>query len=327
VLQGRASRCSAALLLLLGAVPLQAQPREPIVYTLRVHDAESHLLDVEATVPTEGRPSVELRMARWSPGFYRVEDYAAKIQELRARDDGAPLEVERVRGNRWRVATNGASSVVVAYRLLCDQRSVTTNWVSSELGVLNGAATFLTLVETGPRPHEVRLERPATWKRAMTALGAAPGGRADHYRARDYEVLVDSPILAGDLDVHEFEVAGSRHVLVDAGPRGAWDGRRAAADLERFVRAVRAFWGFLPFERYLFLNVFRQAAAWNTRTRRCSPRTPSASRRPKATSAGWRSSATNTSTPSMSSGFGQSSWGRSTTRASRARRACGCRRA
>ncbi len=235
--------------------PLEAQAREPIAYTLKVADAERHLLDVEARVPTEGRPSIELRMARWSPGFYRVEDYAAKVQGLEARSEaGAALEVERVRGNRWRVATGGARSVAVSYRLLCDQRSVTTNWVSSDLGVLNGAATFLTLVEAARRPHAVRIERPPGWRAAMTALAGGP----DEFRAADYDTLVDSPILAGDLDVHEFDVDGSRHALVDAGPRGSWDARRAASDLERFVRAVRAFWGFLPFQRYLFLNVFRQ---------------------------------------------------------------------
>jgi predicted metalloprotease with PDZ domain len=92
----------------------------------------------------------------------------------------------------------------------------------------------------------------------MTALDRAESGLPDHYRAPDFDTLVDAPILLGDLDVHEFTVEGSRHFLVDAGERGAWDARRAAADLERFVRAVHAFWGFLPFQRYLFLNVFRQ---------------------------------------------------------------------
>jgi hypothetical protein len=44
--------------------------------------------------------------------------------------------------------------------VFCNQRSVTTNNVSSEMGVLNGAPTFMTLVETARRPHDVRLELP-----------------------------------------------------------------------------------------------------------------------------------------------------------------------
>jgi predicted metalloprotease with PDZ domain len=147
--------------------------------------------------------------------------------------------------------------VVVSYRLSCQGRSVTTNWVGDDLAVFNGGAAFVTLDETSRRPHEVRLDLPAKWKRSVSALGAAPDGVPNHYRADDFGTLVDSPIVAGDPVVHEFEVDGSRHALVNLGEMGDWDGKRAARDLESIARENRRFWGPLPFKRYLFLNVFR----------------------------------------------------------------------
>jgi len=66
----------------------------------------------------------------------------------------------------------------------------------------------------------------------------------------DFNALVDSPIVAGALDVHESVVDGRRHLLVDAGERGSWDGARAAADLEKVVGAVRRLWGFLPYKHH-----------------------------------------------------------------------------
>jgi predicted metalloprotease with PDZ domain len=149
-----------------------------------------------------------------------------------------------------------------SYRITGDRRSVTSNWVSEDLVVLNGAPTFLTLVEPGdrPRPHDVRLELPAKCRRSISALPAPPHGGPNDYRAADYDTLVDSPIVAGDLSIHEFEVEGSQHLLADAGAIGPWDGARAAGDLEKIVRATRRFWGFLPFRRYVFLNVFRAGA-------------------------------------------------------------------
>lgn len=69
---------------------------------------------------------------------------------------------------------------------------------------------------------------------------------------------MDSPILAGDLAIHEFDVNGSRHYLVNAGEVGQWDGERGAQDLQQLVRETRRFWGFLPYKKYVFLNVFRQ---------------------------------------------------------------------
>lgn len=242
------------------APPARTAPApEPIVYTVKFPAPDKHLAQVEATIPTGGQASVELMMPVWSPGFYRIEDYAGRVQELSARaPDGTALRVEQPKKNRWQVQTGGAATVVVSYRLLCNGRSVTTNWVGDDLAVPNGAPTFVTLVERGARPHDVKLELPAKWKRSMTGLDAAPDGLPDHYRAADYDTLVDSPIGAGNLAVREFEVDGSKHFLVNAGDAGAWDGQRAADDVEKIVREHRRMWGFLPFKRYVFLFVFRQ---------------------------------------------------------------------
>jgi predicted metalloprotease with PDZ domain len=232
---------------------------EPIRYTIKVPSPADHVAEVEATLPTGSRPSIAIMMAVWSPGFYRVEDYAKRVEGLTARaSGGTALAVEPISPNRWKIDTGGAPEVVVSYRLSCRQSSVTTNYVGDDLAVFNPAATFVTLVEPARRPHEVRLELSPKWKRSITALDRAPDGLPDHYRAADYDTLVDSPIVAGNPSVHEFDVAGSRHLLVDLGDSGPWDGAKAAEDLKRIVEETRRFWGFLPFQTYYFLNVFRR---------------------------------------------------------------------
>jgi predicted metalloprotease with PDZ domain len=235
------------------------QALEPIVYTVRIPAPAPRVAEVEARVPTGGRATVEMMVSVWTPGYYRVEDYASRIHDVTARaPDGTTLTVEQPRKNRWRVHSDGRPTFILSYRLTADGRSVTTNWIEERYAILNGAPTFITLVERARRPHDVRLELPAHWARSMTGLSPAPGGAAHHYRADDYDTLVDSPILAGELLVNEFAVDGSTHYLVDAGDVGSWDGRRGAQDLEKIVQENRRFWGFLPFKRYVFLNVFRQ---------------------------------------------------------------------
>ncbi len=153
----------------------RAQALEPIIYNLTVPAPDKHIVEVEAIVPAGKRPSIEIMMATWSPGFYRVEDYAKRVQGISARTtDGLELEVEATRKNRWRIQTRGGLKIVVYYRLHCEQSSVTTNYVGDELGVINGAATYITLVEQARRPHEVRLELPPAWKRSVTALDRRP---------------------------------------------------------------------------------------------------------------------------------------------------------
>jgi predicted metalloprotease with PDZ domain len=116
----------------------------------------------------------------------------------------------------------------------------------------------MTLVENARRPHEVQFELPAGWTRVMTGLDEVPGGATPRFRAVDYETLVDSPILAGDLGVREFVVAGIRHYVVSAGDTARWDGDAATKALQTYVDATHRLWGFLPYDRYLFLLVFRQ---------------------------------------------------------------------
>jgi predicted metalloprotease with PDZ domain len=233
---------------------------------VRVPAPSTHRLEVEARVPTDGQGTITLRWARWTPGFYRVEDYSAEVEDVFARDpQGKALTLRRdsERKNRWTIETEAAPVVIVSYRLRAERVSVTTNWVGPELGVLNGAATFPTLADGRPRPHEIRLHLPDEWKEAKTALPPAPGDSSASPRERrflsaDYDELVDSPIVAGALETRTFTIANHRFELVDVSPPAAWDGARAASDLERMIVANARIWGDLPFARYVFLNVFRK---------------------------------------------------------------------
>ena len=245
-------RIVAALLLALSS-PALAQ--ESIAYRLTFPAASNHYLDVEASFPA-GEESVEVMMAVWTPGSYLVREYARHIEGLEASTKtGEPLEVAKTRKNRWRIAAAGEDTVVVRYRLYAREMTVRTNWVEADFAILNGAPTFLTLVDGGDRPHDVKLDLPDGWQGSWTAMPAHPDGGANHYRAEDFDMLVDSPIYAGSPTVHEFEVDGKMHYLVNHGEGDVWDGERSAAAVRAIVEEALAFWGELPYERYVFLNM------------------------------------------------------------------------
>jgi predicted metalloprotease with PDZ domain len=198
---------------------------------------------------------VELMMAVWTPGSYLVREYERNIERVTAAANGRPLGVEKTAKNRWRIASGGAARVAVTYRVYAHEATVRSNWVDADFAMLNGAPTYLTLADGAARPHDVQLELPAAWKTSITGLPDAPDGRAHHYLAPDYDTLADSPIVAGNPAIHRFDIGGTPHVLVDVGRPGRWDGERAAADLARIVSTQRAFWGPLPYSKYVFFNV------------------------------------------------------------------------
>src|SRR5262249_46705691 len=142
----------ALALVFLAGLPRDARAVEPIVYTVKTPAPDTHLAEIEATIPTAAAPAMDLMMPIWTPGFYKVEDYAARVQDLTARTSaGDPLKLEQTQKNRWRVATGGSDSVVLSYRLSCPGRSVTTNSVGEQFALFNPGATFIVPVDRANR--------------------------------------------------------------------------------------------------------------------------------------------------------------------------------
>ena len=228
---------------------------EPLRYSLSFPAPQTHYVEVSAEVPTGGRADVELMMAVWTPGSYLVREYSRHVEAVTAAGpDGRARPVEKSDKNRWRVTTGGARTVTVKYRVYGREMSVRTNWIDAGFALINGAPTFMTLPDGIARPHEVVINLPQGWRRSLSGLPEMAGGE-HRYRARDYDTLVDSPFLLGNPAVHEFTVDGKKHYLANEGEGSVFDGGKAAKDLEVVVREHRRFWGQLPYDKYVFINI------------------------------------------------------------------------
>lgn len=262
------------------------RPAGAIVYRLRFPAPHTHYVEVEAELPAVPTPdaadAMELFMAVWTPGSYLVREHSRHVEGLAASTlDGAPLAVDKVRKNRWRVRLDRAGRVVVRYRVYAREMSVRTSFVDADIAVLNGAPTFITAAGGESLAHEVILEPAPGWPASVTALRPHPDGAPHHYVAPDYDALVDAPIVLGDPQMHGFEVAGVRHRVATFLAGARWDGDRVARDLETMVRAHVALWGAFPYREYVFLGVLSGGrgglehrgstlmigSPWQTRTR------------------------------------------------------------
>jgi predicted metalloprotease with PDZ domain len=258
-------------------VPDQAAVRHELSFPRR-HNQYVH---VESHWPVTG-DALELAMPSWTPGSYLIRDYAGHVEDLSARTgSGQSLPVVKTAKNRWRIRSEGADEVVVAYDVWAGERNVATSWVEDAFALLNGAGIFLYSDDSRDAEQDVRVDLPAAWSGLQTAL--APAGEPNQYTARDYDELVDSPMLAGNPVSYGFEVEGQPFALVLSGPNSLWDGEQSKEDVARIVQAQLDFWGVNPFERrYLFLNVFMEpfgglehdhstvlmCSSWQMRTRK-----------------------------------------------------------
>ncbi|MGE0489969.1 MAG: M61 family metallopeptidase [Vulcanimicrobiota bacterium] len=235
------------VVLLLMSLPVAA---ETITYSVSFSPS-THYLEVEANMPA-GSPVVTLPV--WTPGSYKVRDYSGQVENMQAYDPaGTPIATQKVRKNRWQVASPGAYNL--KYRIYAHEPSVRNNWVDQEYALIVGAATFVTPFERGPFDYRVQLELPSEWQSSYSGLAEVG---PNTFGAADYDELVDCPILAGNPAVYTFTVGGKPHYLVNVGEAGVWDGPGSARDVKKVVETQLALWGQLPYDKYLFFNIINE---------------------------------------------------------------------
>lgn len=236
-----------------------AAKRSPVEFTVQFNAPQSHYVDIAATFPTDGRAEIDIFMPVWTPGSYMVREYARNIESVSAfTAGGEALPIAKTQKNRWRITTQGQGSVLVRYRVYGREMTVRNNWIEADFALLNGAATFLSLVGDGDRPHDVRVVPHKGWKHTVTGLPGHPDNSSLHFRAGNFDILVDSPIASGNFLVQEFEAAGKRHVVATQGGDHVWDGERAVRDIEQIVKTEHAFWNVVPYPQYAFINMLTE---------------------------------------------------------------------
>jgi predicted metalloprotease with PDZ domain len=199
---------------------------------------------------------VDLSMPSWNPGSYVIRDYAANLERFKATDSGGQsLFVTKITKNRWRIDTRGVAELTIDYDVWAGRINVAESWVESDFALLNGAGIFLYNEQTRYWPQSVRADLPDSWSAIHTSLKQPED--EPFFLARDYDVLIDSPILAGNTVEYDFDVNGQSYSLVLSGENVLWDGAVAVQDTASIVKAQQDFWGVNPFDRkYLFLNLF-----------------------------------------------------------------------
>lgn len=222
-------------------------------HTLSFPRYANQYVHVRLNMPVTGG-QLELSMPSWTPGSYMIRDFAAHVENFQAGgEDGRMLDVVKVAKNLWRINTNGISNLVVDYDVWAGELHVSSSWVSSEFALINGSGIFLYSEESRRWPQQVIVNAPPVWSKTWTSMKAGSG--ANEFLARDYDELVDSPMVAGNAAEYRFEVDGQGYVLVNTGENGLWNGERSARDVTALVKTQQKFWGVSPFDRdYLFLN-------------------------------------------------------------------------
>ncbi|RPJ70508.1 MAG: M61 family peptidase [Acidobacteria bacterium] len=262
-----ASWIVAALLI---AAAAQAQPA-PFAFTVSTPDPASHLYHVRLRCDVAPADMVEFRMPVWTPGYYGLFDFAGNVRNLAAADgDGRPLPVEKSGPSAWTVRTGRAARIELAYDVLATNPFVANAFLDETRGYITPGALFVYVPGELRRPVTVTIDLHPKWSAVATALDPLPGGPAHthtaalplhsgppplEFRAADFDVLYDSPILIGNLEsLPPFEIHGVPHRFVGHA-LGEFDRRQFMDDLRAIVQAGIDIIGDIPYRHYTFIGI------------------------------------------------------------------------
>lgn len=215
--------------------------------------ANAHYLDVTMEITPQGE-GLRLFMPVWTPGHYRIDDFARNIVEMKAFDavNGKELEVAKLSKSSWSVGLKGARRVRVVYSVYAFAYTDTTSYIDGLHCLINGASVFFYAEGMKENPVSLKLAPRPEWK--VAAAGLQKVGDWE-FAAPDYDVLVDSPIEVGNQEVRSFETGGAKYEVSMFGDAPI-DREKFVDDVRKIVESTVPVFGHVPYERYVFLVNF-----------------------------------------------------------------------
>jgi hypothetical protein len=198
-------------------------------YTISWTDPNERQYDIAISF-TAPADHPRLTLPAWRPGRYLIQNYAANISRCTAAGlGGDQVKIEKDGKSSWRVFAQAGAPITVTYRYYAGVLDGGSSFLDENEAYFNGSNLFM-MVE-GLRDAESRLSiaAPAEW-RIETQL---PREDANTFIARDYDHLVDSPVLAAPrLTRHSFNESGAVIHLIFIGSE--------QIDTDQFIDPVRA---------------------------------------------------------------------------------------
>ena len=221
-----------------------------VKYQLEISDIAAHLLTVKLSFKPVSSIH-ELLLPAWIPGSYMIRDFARNIVSISAADTSGPLRLQQLDKQRWQLHCTGRT-VTVTYQVYAYDMSVRAAYIDDEVAVLNPASLCLSVSALEQLPHRLHISKPKScvtkgWRlaSALTRVEGTDFLGFGEYQAANYQLLIDSPVLAGHFQLTQFSIDGIEHYLLVTGDN-LTDLPRFSRDVEKICRQQIKTFGSLP---------------------------------------------------------------------------------
>ena len=204
-------------------------------------------IDIRFIAPVD---TPRLLLPRWRPGRYLIQNYAANVRQWSAGE--AAIWKDGL--HSWRVEARAGEEVTVRYRYYAGVLDAGSSFLDEDEAYFNGSNLFMLVDGLRDEEQLLTVAAPSEW-RIETQLPRDDDGT---FRARDYDHLIDSPVIAtAALTRHSFSESGAMIHLLFRGDEGI-DTEQYVDPVRTIVRTQAELFGGLPFGEYRFLYHVRE---------------------------------------------------------------------
>jgi predicted metalloprotease with PDZ domain len=226
-----------------------------IRYVISIPDPSTHTYNVELQCSQWMQDTIQLKMPQWMPGYYQKMEYAKSVKNVQAQDaNGNSLPIKKKNDNTWLISEIKDKTFLVNYTIQTERQFVANSYVDSTHAYIIPENSFLYEEKSINTPVSVRLEFGKKWKSVATGLEPI-SGRDYEFKASDFDILYDCPILIGDLEeLPSFDLKGINHRFIGYNI-GNFDRELFMTNLKKIIKASIDIIGDIPYKQYIFIGI------------------------------------------------------------------------
>ncbi len=226
--------------------------RLEIIFTLSMDKPTTHYFHVNLEIRGLKAGYVDLKLPNWTPGYYRIMDYARQVINFSAKDDrGNFLHWAKKAKNIWRIKTEGASKISIDYDVYAFNVSIAESFLDDRRAYIVPASVFMYPDGYLHNPIKLKIITNEYLPQIFCGLDEA-SQEINTFYASDFDILYDCPIYVGSPEVLTFEVMGVPHRIA-AEDLGQVPRSKILNDFQKIVETSVAIIKDFPYRHYTFI--------------------------------------------------------------------------
>ena len=259
----------ASLLISCGSTKNTTSTINDVTFNVNLLDRSDDTFKVQVITPTLTANNNIYQFASTAPGTYSVMDMGRFVKAFKAFDSkGNELETKQISVNQYEL-TYPEKVAKIEYQIAetwdtpVNQNKIYLmcgTSIENDHSLINGQAVFGYFKGKQASPIKIKIDAPEQWI-VGTALSKTNDG---YYIAKNYDHVVDSPILIGNLTKSSMDVQGTTIDIYSYSKTGKINSNQILESMKNMLLSASGFLNGLPVEHYTFLFHFEDITqgAW-----------------------------------------------------------------